>query len=394
MEKLNDKIRSSVEHHAGQMFDLACDIFDHPELGQQEVYASDLLCRNLEELGFVVERGIGGLPTAFSATYENGKGGPAIGFLAEYDALEGLGHACGHHLQAPICIAAALAVRESLPNVPYKLVIFGTPDEEVGGGKAIMCRAGCFDGVDVAITYHASYRTSVSYKNKANIRAEVVFHGIPAHASGAPQNGRSALDAMALSFHGLECMREHIKEGCRIHYTITETTGPANIIHQRAAASYTLRALDKEYLKDMYDRFTNIIKGAALMTGTTYDIIPLGNMYYELLPNTTFRNAMLDSMEEMGATHFTREIVPGGGSTDTGNVSWIVPTIMYTTFYYGTGTAHTIEWVKTGKTEQAFDSLKWGALCAAHLTCKLINDKELMSKIKEEFNEAKSAAEK
>ena len=390
MDELTKKLAASVESRSKEMFEIACDIFDHPEIGRTEVYASDLLCKKLEEYGFKVERGLAELPTSFKAVYENGKGGPAIGFLGEYDCLRNLGHGCGHHLQTPACIGAALSIIENIKDKPYKLIIYGTPDEEIDCGKGQMCRYGVFNDSDVCINWHASSMSRCSYKNKANIKTRVEWHGIPAHASGAPWNGRSALDAAVLSFHGLEIMREHIQDGCRIHYSMVEGTGATNIVHPKAVVDYSLRALDNEYLMDMQARFLDVIKGAALMTGTTYDL-KVYDPYLVLLPVTTLRETMLDSMEEFGFEKFTREIFAGKGSTDVGNVSWEVPTVFFQTFYYPSS-AHTQAWVDAGKTEAAFTSMVNGSKAAASFSAKLINDPSIIEKAKKEWLASKEEA--
>lgn len=390
MEELVQKITDSVNSRARKMFEIACDIFDHPEIGRQEYYASDLLTKTLEGYGFTVERGLAELPTSFKAVYENGKGGPTIGFLGEYDCLRNLGHGCGHHMQTPACLGAALAVRDVMGDKPYKLIIYGTPDEEIDCGKGQMCDHKVFNDSDVCINWHASAQSRCSYKNKANIKTRVEWHGKPAHASGAPWNGRSALDAAVLTFHALEIMREHIEDGCRIHYSMVEGTGATNIVHPRALVDYSLRALDNEYLMDMQSRFMDILKGAALMTGTTYDA-KVYQPYLVLLPVPTLRETMLDCLEAINPPRFTREIFKGGGSTDVGNVSWEVPTVFFQTAFYPSS-AHTQDWVDAGKTEIAFDSMTNGSKAAALFCCRLINEPEILEKAKAEWKADKEAA--
>lgn len=159
MSDAKNALLQAVEANADRMFAIACDIFDHPECGREEYYACDLLTRFLEEEGFTVERGVGGLATAFRAAWEQGSGGPAIGFMMEYDALRGMGHACGHHLQGPATMGAALALK-AVVKEPFKLVLYGTPDEESRGGKIDMVEAGLFRDVDVMFSYHTGRSTS------------------------------------------------------------------------------------------------------------------------------------------------------------------------------------------------------------------------------------------
>ncbi|CCQ97214.1 hypothetical protein CULT_590047 [[Clostridium] ultunense Esp] len=159
MDEMKKMLCHDVEEMNEELFELASFIFDNPEYNYEEYKAAELLTNYLRKQGFTVETGVAGLPTAFRAEWENGTGGPVIGFLGEYDALKDLGHGCGHHLQTPICIGAALAVRKNIQDKPYKLVIYGTPAEETTGGKLIMAKTGCFKELDVAFAYHSAGAT-------------------------------------------------------------------------------------------------------------------------------------------------------------------------------------------------------------------------------------------
>ena len=195
MSSTKEAILQAVEVNGAELFAIACDIFDHPECGREEVYASERLTSYLEEKGFDVERGVGGLETAFRATWKQGSGGPSIGFMMEYDALPDLGHACGHHLQGPTCIGAALALKEVCKE-PFQLVLYGTPDEEGSGGKIDMINNCCFRDVDVIFSHHTKNNTSISEGSMALAPNRVTFHGTSAHAAVAPWEGRSALGAI------------------------------------------------------------------------------------------------------------------------------------------------------------------------------------------------------
>ncbi len=381
---------ASVESRADELFAIGCDIFDHPEYKREEYHAAELLTAYLEKQGFAVEKGLAGMPTAFRAVWERGKGGPSIGFMVEYDALVGLGHACGHHLQGPAGIGAALALRE-VCDKDVKIVVYGTPDEEHSGGKIDMAEQGFFTDVDVMFSCHTSGRTFASFTSKALAPNIVTFHGKPAHASGAPFNGRSAMDAMLLAFHGLEVMREHVKDGCRIHYTILEGTGPSNIVHEKAKAHITLRAPDRFYLEDMRKRLDNILRGACLMTDTTFDINPL-KVYWNVIPVPSLRKLGLDIAEEVGAKKVDRSDPPGGGSTDVGNVSWVVPTLNMNVYFCDFG-GHTAEYCSMGKTENARDFTVKTAEIMGLSALTLVNDPALLAKAKAEHKIAITPAE-
>lgn len=381
---IKDLLLQAVEQNADRLFAIACDIFDHPECGREEYYACDLLTKFLESEGFTVERGTGGLETAFRATWEQGSGGPAIGFMMEYDALRGMGHACGHHLQGPATMGAALALKDVVKE-PFKLVLYGTPDEESRGGKIDMVEAGLFRDVDVMFSYHTGKSTSCSFANKALAPQQVTFHGTPAHASGGPWNGRSAMDAMMLAFHGLEIMREHVKDGCRIHYTILQGTGPSNIVHETARAHITLRADDKVYLEDMRRRMENVLKGACLMTDTTYEM-DWRPVYWNYVPNQTLRQRAFAIAAELGAKALNTADVKGNGSSDIGNVSWVVPSMNLHTYYnYG---AHTEEHAANGKTEAARDAMIMGSRIFSHIALDCITDKDFLAAVQAEWQAA------
>ena len=382
MNEIDKKICNAAEKALPELFALSCDIFDHPELGLEEFYASEKLVRLLREKGFIVETGIAGLTTAFRATWENGSGGPRIGLLMEYDALPGLGHACAHHLQPAAAIGAALALREALSDEPFRLVLYGTPAEEREGGKIHMAEAGYFGDVDLMLAYHAAKTTGTFWQDKALQPVGVVFHGKPAHAAIAPENGRSALDAMMLAFHALEIMREHVKDGCRIHYTIREGTGPSNIVPDQAVCHVTLRAPDRPYLEDMTARLRRILQGACLMTDTTVEI-SLHPTYWNLIPVESLRDEVLRRAEEVGAPHISYEKLCSAGSSDLGNVSWIVPTVnVYT--YFCDDSPHTTTWAEKGKSPEASESVRYAMKILALTASTYILHPEKIPPLQEE----------
>lgn len=385
MELIKNKIIESVEINKEKLFSIACDIFDHPEIGLEEDYAVSLLTAFLKEKGFSVEVGICGLKTAFKAVWENGSGGPSIGFMVEYDALANMGHACGHHLQGSTCIGAAFAMIDSYSG-PFKIVIYGTPDEEKNGGKIVMEKAGCFRDVDVMFASHTSTVSGVGYLSKALAPNIVTFRGTPSHASVSPEKGRSALDAMLLTFHGIEFMREHVKDGCRMQYTILDNTGPTNIVHETAKARITMRSPDRNYLESMQNRMKKIVEGATLMTETTAEIETL-NIYWNCIPVNSLRETVLAVQEEFGIEKLNKIPLASSGSTDVGNVSWVVPTVN-AYFYFCDHSAHTDGMLTEGKSEKAKNFIISGAKVFALSAIRIIKDPDLLNKIKEEHKTA------
>ncbi len=381
---MKQKLFRCIDDYKQDLVYLADKIFDDPECGYQEYNASKMLCDYLEGQGFLVERGIAQLETAFTAIWSNRSGGPSIGFLCEYDALQRVGHACGHHLQGPAVIGAALALRETLDKLPSKLIIYGTPAEETTGGKIKMVDAGCFRESEAVLAYHAGTDVSRLGGHYKALKSYVVtFSGTGAHASSSPHEGRSALDAMILSFNGIEYLREHIKDGCRMHYTVLEATGPSNVVHERARALYTLRANDDDYLDEMKERFDRIMKGAALMTDTTFEI-KANAQYSSGVVLDSFNEVGLRNLKLVDEKRFSMTPMPSGGSSDFANVTNVVPGLMLYTAYCQQP-AHTQAWVDAGKSEAAYRSMLDASKAMAGTAYDIITDGSLLASIKQEF---------
>ena len=392
-----------------RLVELAKDIWEHPELGLEEFHAAKLIAGELDSSGFSVDMGIGRMPTAFAASW--GEGNPIIGILGEYDALPGLsqtvsasrepideggpGHGCGHNLFGVAGLGTALAVKEAMDRQKLKGTIryYGCPAEETLVGKVFMARTGVFNDLDAAITWHPGYVNSVpSGSSNAMNSFRVNFYGIAAHAGGSPESGRSALDGVQLMDVGVNYLREHIIQEARIHCVITDGGKAPNVVPPYAQVWYYVRAPNREQVDHIYSRVLDIAKGAALMTGTTYDIDFLTGCY-DTLPNDTIGDVLLEKLKQVGAPKFTdaeKELArklqetfpPGaiekslrrfgmtreevgdplcesitephdrgkvmGGSTDVGDVSYITPTAQITTCCQALGTpGHSWQFVVT-----------------------------------------------
>jgi len=322
---LKEKALDYLDANEDKLTELAKDIWEHPELGLQETRSSKLLAGELEEAGFSVEMGVGQLPTAFVASWGEGK--PIIGILGEYDALPGLsqkvsatrdpvkegapGHGCGHNLLGVGSLGAALAAKEAMEKGRIKGTIryYGCPAEEMMIGKIFMARAGVFDDLDAALTWHPMYANTVWWCSFLAMNSfKVNFHGVAAHAAAAPEAGRSALDAVELMDVGVNYLREHIIEKARIHCVITNGGKAPNVVPPYAQVWYYVRAPLREQVDEIYSRMLDIAKGAALMTGTTYDIDFLTGGY-DMLPNDRLSELLLEKLKEVGAPKFTAEEV-------------------------------------------------------------------------------------
>ena len=312
-----------------QISQIICQLSDRiwavPETAFEEVKSAALQCEALKELGFQVETGLAGIPTAFSGRWGSGK--PVIGILGEFDALSGLsqragvavkepleaggaGHGCGHNLLGSGSIAAAYGVKRYLEETgkPGTVVYFGCPGEEGGSGKAFMARDGVFDELDFAITWHpGNANCAWAGSSLANIQARYHFTGTASHAAATPHLGRSALDALELMNVGVQFLREHIIPEARIHYAIINTGGYSpNVVQPEAEVLYLIRAPKTPQVLELYERVNDIARGAALMTGTQVDI-QFAKACSNLVPNETVSDALYENLHQVPLPEYTRE---------------------------------------------------------------------------------------
>lgn len=394
-----EQVINEIDQKSSIYGDIAHQIWEYAELGYQEEKSSSLLQKTLLEEGFTIEKGVADIPTAFEASF--GSGYPVIGILAEFDALPGVsqaalperkeitpggnGHACGHNLFGTASTAAAIAVKNWLKNneIQGTIKLFGTPAEEGGAGKVYMARAGLFEDVDVMLHWHPGSRNAAwAASSLANKSAKFRFYGQASHASAAPQNGRSALDAVEAMNYMANMMREHIPAESRIHYVITSGGEAPNVVPAFAEVFYYVRHPEMQWVKDLFDRLVKTAEGAAHGTETKmeYEVI---HGVYNLLPNETISRLMHKNLEKIGGINydenevafakaiketlpknaktdinFAKQVVPfqvlekgTGGSTDVGDVSWQVPTAGLSTATWVPGTsAHTWQAVAAGGT--------------------------------------------
>lgn len=384
MDNMKQKINDYIDKKSKYITDMADDIFNHPETGFEEFYGCELLTNQLRENNFSVETGIAGLKTAFRAVYENGLGGPSIGLLCEYDALAEMGHGCGHHMQGPAILGAALAVKELLKDKSYKLVVYGTPAEETEGGKINMQEQGCFTDIDVALMMHGGPTTTTDVKCMAMTSFHVTFFGESAHAALMPDKGRSALDAILLSCNGIEFLREHVKEDTRLHYTILNAGGASNVVPAKAEAEFCMRSYNSAYLEKVVERVENVIKGASLMTGTTYNIKRLPT-YQGKVPVLSLNKILMDNAHLVNAPTI-RSPREKTGSTDFGNVMYNIPGSCIRVAFVPEGTSsHSKEYIEAGKTKAAHDCTIYAAKILANTCYDLIANPVLIKEVISEF---------
>lgn len=388
---MKERLYQLIEEQKQRLLQMSDQIFDNPEYNGKEYKAAALLEDYLEENGFAVERGIAGWDTAFRAVYRHGEGGVRIGLLCEYDALEGLGHGCGHHMQGPCICGTAAALKNAGIEQPFELIVYGTPAEETTSSKISMWNEGCFRDIDVALMMHGGPDTCVDEKSLAMTDYRVVFHGKGAHAALAPEKGRSALDALLLSFNGVEFLREHVRDDVRMHYTITETPGPVNVVPARAAGQFSVRSYSREVLNEVCGRFEQIIKGAALMADVTYEL-ERGKNLDNKIPCYSLNDIIMANAAACNAPGIG-PVRKKTGSTDFGNVTNHMPGCCIRVKFVPSGTSsHSQEFVDAGKSQDAHNAVLYGARILAGTSLDLITTPGLMKKLWEDFEEAKKNA--
>lgn len=378
-----------IDSISGEIIDMSKDIYKNPEVGLKEYKSSKYLKNFLGKNGFEVEENLSGYETSFRATYSNGNPQISIGFLCEYDALENIGHACGHHMQGPSVIAAALALKEKLKNKDFKIVVYGTPAEETIGGKIKMVKDGYFKDIDVALMMHGGPTTTTDIKSLAMSNFTVRSFGKSAHAALAPEKGRSALDAILLLLQGIEFLREHVKDDVRIHYSITNGGGPANIVPEFAEAKFSIRSFDRNYLNSVIERFKNIVKGASLMSETSYEILETKSLDNKI-PVLTLNSLLMENAKLVNAPKISKPREKTG-STDFGNVMFQVPGSCIRVAFVPEGTSsHSQEFLKYGESEECEKAIIYAAKILVGTSFDIIENLDLMEKIKEEFNKNKN----
>jgi len=323
---LKARVAAAIEADRALIVDLSHRIHAEPEPAFEEVKAAGWIADILRARGFAVEHPAGSLATAIRATFPGGRGGdgPRIGILAEYDALPGLGHGCGHNTMAASGVAAALALAAVADELPGEIVFLGTPAEERGSGKGIMIEDGLFAGIDAALLYHPCDRNHVEIWPLASEDVDVVFSGLQAHASADPWKGKNALDALILLFTSVGLWRQQLRPTARVHGIIREGGTAANIIPDRTTAWFMLRSDDQAYYEEMKTAFSALAAAAALATGTTVEVTYSGGA-------TTMRNnpVLAERFRANMAAYGIQDMGDdaSAGSTDMANVSWVCPTI-------------------------------------------------------------------
>ena len=386
MSTVKTDIQHAADGLAGELETLSRNIHDHPELGYQEVQACGWLCEFLESKGFHVERGVGGVPTAFRATVEGAGAGPTVAIMCEYDALPSIGHACGHNIIATSGAgagAALAAVRAKLPA--GRIQVIGTPAEEGGGGKVKLIRAGVFQDVDCAMMIHGFDRTILHQDLLGIVRTDFEYAGKAAHAAADPWVGVNALDACIHTFNAVSMLRQQVRPDCRIHGIIVNGGAAANIIPEYAKATFYVRAPRIDPMWELHRRVVACAEGAARAAGAKLTVTQHEMVYEPLKRNQTLLDLFAANMR--GAGLVEGEAVPDRlGSSDVGNVSQVLPTIQPMVAIAPTGMAiHTRDFVDAAVQPLAHAGMLAAAKTMAMTAYDLLADPARVRAAKEEF---------
>lgn len=364
-------------------------IHSHPELGYAETYASGLLAETLEGFGFQVERGFAGLPTSFCARKSGGKG-PRVAFLAEYDALPGIGHGCGHNIIATTALAAGIGLGALVEKLNGEVWVMGTPAEETDGGKVVMVQRGVFDGVDAALMVHPHEGNFIRTESLAMDAIEVSYYGKPAHAATAPWEGKNALDAIILLFSNLNALRQQIQPDARLHGIIVEGGKAPNIIPDFAQARFYVRARQRSYLNELGEKFKACAQAAADATGTRVETANYENSFDDMVNNMTIAERVVDYLTQaLGSGSFGRA-PENFGSVDMGNVSHRLPAV-HVLVDIANGMKlipHTAEFCAAAISEYAEQAILRSGKALALTGYDLLTEEEFLAKARQEYKES------
>lgn len=388
IEHMKERTMAEVDAQRAPLIEISDRIHANPEIAFEEFQAAALLSGLLEENGFQVARGVAGLQTAFIATKRGRDNGPTVAFLAEYDALPGLGHACGHNLIGTAAVGAGLAMATVLPELAGAIQVIGTPAEEGGGGKVIMVDAGVFDQVDAAMMIHPGGRNLLGRLALTAYPVTIEFFGRPAHAAAKPDEGINALGALVLTFNAIGALRQHLRDDARIHGIITHGGDAPNIVPEYTRAEFIIRAADTPYATDVLEKVRSCAEGATLATGARLEFKQAGPRYDARMPNPKLMALFKENLMVLG---LEVELASGNermGSSDIGNVSQVVPAIHS---YIAIGPpeigGHTAEFREASTSPAGHEGMLSGAKALAMTAVDLLAQPANLTEAKQAFED-------
>lgn len=384
---MKEKVINLINKLTPELNELSLEIYKNPELGYEEFIACQLHSELLSKYGFNVEKNFSGVETGFKAVYKSEKPGPVISYMAEYDALPGIGHGCGHNLLGTVSTGAGIILKQIIDEIGGTVIVFGTPAEETSGAKVTYVENHEFDDVDIAMMAHPYNEYIKSGTSLALEPVQFEFFGKAAHAASAPQKGINALDAAIQTFNSINALREHISSDSRVHGVILDGGKAANVVPDYTKSQFYVRSTSKTYNSELLEKIKNCARGAAFATGCELKISKYEFNYDNLVTNHTLDNLFSDKIFELTGVVMSPPN-KGAGSVDAGQVSQVCPTIHpYFDITKDTSiAAHTREMADSTITEYAKEQMK-NTIAALVLTAvDIIETPELLEKIKCEFN--------
>ncbi|MDP3386181.1 MAG: M20 family metallopeptidase [Eubacteriales bacterium] len=388
---MKERIESLTNDIKNELEELSLYIYNNPELGYDEYKSSKAHVELLRKHRFEVEEGYLGMDTAFKAVYKGQKTGPTVGYLAEYDALPGIGHGCGHNILGAVSTGAGIVLSKLVDEIGGNIVVFGTPAEETSGAKVRMTDMGAFDKLDVAMSAHPDSDFSKSGSSLALEAIQFTFRGKTAHAAAAPEKGINALDACLATFHSINALRQHTLPEARIHGIIRAGGEAANIVPELAIAEFYVRTTNKHYLIELSEKVKNCARAGALAAGAQLEITNYEESFDNLVTNKTLQDTFVKNLGSFGITN-VKPAEDMMGSTDVGNVSQVCPTIHPKFGICEEGIVipvHTREFAEATLTETAKTNVSKTVMGLAMTAVDIIVDGELLEQIKKEFKEAR-----
>lgn len=377
-------ISDAIDQQTETLWGISTDLYNKPEIAFQEYYACETLSQFLQKSGFTVKTGIGGLETAFRASLGN-QSYPTIAIMAEYDALVGLGHACGHNLIATAAVGAGMAVAGIDPRLPGSIQVIGTPAEEGGGGKILLAEAGVFRDVDAAMMFHPASKNMVLRTSLASSKLKIEFFGKPSHAAAAPEEGINALDALILTFNNINALRPTLKPKDVIAGIIKNGGEAANIIPAYTSADFSIRSLSARRRDELIEKVRACAQAGALATGCQVKSTVTPG-YQEMIPNHVLAGVFKSNVESLGLTVENPEPLERMGSTDMGDVSHIIPAIHpYLAIAPTNISGHTLEFKEYVISEAGKKAMLVAAKAMAMTVIDLLTNPGLLTQAQDEL---------
>ncbi|WMJ77173.1 MULTISPECIES: M20 family metallopeptidase [unclassified Sedimentibacter] len=386
---MKEKVLELIKNITPDLNNLSLEIYNNPELGYEEYEACRLHTELLQKYGFDVQNNFSGVPTGFKAEYKSGKPGLTIAYMAEYDALPGIGHGCGHNLLGTVSTGAGIVLKQLVDEIGGNVIVFGTPAEETSGAKVTYVENHEFDNVDIAMMAHPGSEYAKSGSSLALEPVQFEFFGKTAHAAASPEKGVNALDAAIQTFNSINALREHIKSDSRVHGVIINGGKAANIVPDYSKSQFYVRSTSKTYNLELLEKIKNCAKGAALSTGCELKITKYEFSYDNMVTNETLSEIFSEKIFQVSGITMN-EPAKNTGSIDAGQVSQVCPTIHpYFDITNNKNIAgHTKEMAENTLTEYAKEQMKNTVAALVLTAAEVMHNKELYKKIKIEFDNA------